>query len=105
MAEEQPIARRLELVRQTAQGLTDGQLKVLRNIVTNPNFRKEFASNPMGAINTAGVELTASELGRLEKLGPVQMEQLSHGVTELMKANEGCTHTLVYAIIVALLLA
>jgi hypothetical protein len=105
MAEEQTMSRRLEFVRQTAQGLTDGQLKVLRNIVTNPNFRKEFASNPMGAVGTAGFDVTASELGRLEKLGPAQLEQLSHGVTELMKANEGCTHTLVYAIIVALLLA
>jgi hypothetical protein len=87
------------------QGLTQGQLDVLRRIVVDPTFRTEFSSNPVRAVSTSGFKLTAAEVARLEKLSPVHLEQFSHGVSELMKASQGCTHTLLYAIIVALLLA
>jgi hypothetical protein len=98
---------RLEGIRRVSagKGITPGQLEVLRQIAVNPSFRKEFAANPMGAVSISGVKVTADEVAALEKLSPAHLEQFSHGVGELMKAADGCTHTLVYAIIVALLLA
>ena len=98
---------RLGVIRQVSagSGITQGQLDVLRQIAVNPSFRKEFAANPLNAVSISGAKVTADELAALEKLSPVHLEQFSHGVTELMKAADGCTHTLVYAIIVALLLA
>ncbi|HKP46176.1 MAG TPA: hypothetical protein VJT50_06210 [Pyrinomonadaceae bacterium] len=105
MSEEQPMSKSIS--RETAQrgGLTTGQLDVLRQLVVNPNFRRDFATNPLRAVSTSGMKVSAAEIARLEKLSPAHLEQFSHGVNELMKAADGCTHTLVYAIIVALLLA
>ena len=108
MTDEQAMYTKSTAARDlTAQrgGLTTGQLDVLRQLVVNPNFRRDFSSNPLRAVSTSGIKISAAEVAKLERLSPAHLEQFSHGVTELMKASEGCTHTLVYAIIVALLLA
>lgn len=108
MTDEQAIYAKSTAARDaTAQrsGLTPGQLEVLRQIVVNPNFRREFSANSLRAASTSGIKISATELAKLERLTPAHMEQFSHGVGELMKASDGCTHTLLYAIIVAVLLA
>ena len=93
-------------------GLTQGELAVLRKIATDPDFRVAFASDPVLAVTSSNITLTTVDLTRLEKLSPQQLEMVAVGIQALAGAatagsglqSEG-THTLVYAIIVALLLA
>jgi len=86
---------------------------VLRKLVKDPDFRKQFAADPVLAITSAGIRITSADLAKLTALTPAQLDQLSQGIDALAGAAsaglasaraEG-TNTLVYAIIVALLLA
>jgi hypothetical protein len=87
-------------------------MAVLRKIATDPDFRVAFATDPVLAITASDITLTTSDLTRLEKLSPQQLELVATGIQALAGAatagsglrSEG-TNTLVYAIIVALLLA
>jgi hypothetical protein len=93
-------------------GLTQGELAVLRKIATDPDFRVAFANDPVLAITSSDITLTTLDLTRLEKLSPQQLETVATGIQSLAgaaTASSGLqadgTNTLIYAIIVALLLA
>jgi hypothetical protein len=87
-------------------------MAVLRKLATDPDFRVAFANDPVLAVTSSSITLTTVDLTRLEKLSPQQLEMVATGIQALAGAatagsglrSEG-THTLVYAIIVAILLA
>lgn len=92
-------------------GLSPGEIAVLRKIASDADFRLLFATDPIAAITGAGLQLTTSDYDRLEQLNAAQLEQVATGINVLAGAGtasglapEG-TNTLVYAIIVALILA
>ncbi len=89
-------------------------MAVLRKIVTDANFRVQFGADPVLAITTAGIPVTSEDMEKLTSLTPAQLDQLAQGVVALSNASAGAsglmkraegTNTLVYAIIVAVLLA
>ena len=93
-------------------GLSPGEMAVLRKIATDASFRLLFASDPLAAITGAGLKITTRDYERLQKLTAAQLEQVAQGLAVLAGASGASglneadgTHTLVYAIIVALLLA
>ena len=86
---------------------------MLRRIIKDPDFRTQFVADPVLAITTAGIPVTTADLAKLTALTPEQIEQLSQGIgalagaasAGLQQAKTEGTNTLVYAIIVALILA
>jgi hypothetical protein len=93
-------------------GLSPGEMAVLRKIATDASFRLLFANDPLAAITGAGLKITTRDYERLQKLTAAQLEQVAQGLAVLAGASGASglseadgTHTLVYAIIVALLLA
>jgi hypothetical protein len=91
--------------------LSAGLTAVLRKIVTDPGFRTQYAEDPLLAITTAGIRITTADWARLSKLTPEQLEQAAEGIVAMAGGGgaglrrAGGTNTLIYAIIVALLLA
>lgn len=93
-------------------GLTPGELAVLRKIATDSDFRVQFAADPIAAITGADLKVTTADYDRLEQLTEAQLDQVAEGVQTLVGAGamasglraEG-TNTLLYAVIVAILLA
>jgi hypothetical protein len=81
-------------------------------IATNSDFRVAFAADPIAAITGADLKVTTSDYERLERLDQAQIEQVAAGIQTLVGAGamasglraEG-SNTLLYAIIVAVLLA
>ena len=96
----------------SGSGLSPGEAAVLRKIATDSAFRTLFATDPIAAITGADLKVTTLDYNRLERLGPAQLEQVAAGINALSGAGamasglqaEG-TNTLLYAIIVAVLLA
>ena len=84
----------------------------MRRLATDADFRVAYTTDPVLAITTAGIPVTSDDLTRLEKLGAPQLEQIAIGMAALAGAatasagleSEG-THTLLYAIIAAALIA
>jgi hypothetical protein len=90
--------------------LTAAQIAVLRKIVTDGTFRQAFVTDPIKAVCDAGIKITPEELARLAGLSAAELEQLAQGVTQISQGTTAAglvagTNTLVYAIIVALVLA
>lgn len=92
-------------------GLTPGEMSVLRKIAADGDFRLKFAQDPIAAITDAGLHVTTSDYEKLERFSAAQLQQVADGIAMLTGAigssglrAEG-TNTLVYAIIVAVLLA
>jgi hypothetical protein len=86
-------------------------MAVLRLIATDSDFRTEFAADPIAAVTSHCIAVTSVDMARLAKLTPEKLEELASGISMLsggggagLAKNDG-TNTLVYAIIVALLLA
>jgi len=90
--------------------LTSAQIEVLRKMVTVANFRQAFVADAVKAVCDAGIRISAAELARLASLTADQLEQLATGLTQLSQGTSpggaaAGTNTLLYAIVVALLLA
>jgi hypothetical protein len=92
-------------------GLSTGEMAVLRKIASDADFRVQFAADPIAAITGADLKITTRDYERLERLTASQLEQVAQGIAVLAGAGAASglrsdgTNTLVYAIIVALLLA
>ena len=86
--------------------LSPAQLDVLRKLVTDGDLRVQFARNPMSAVASTGVPLSPEETARIAGI-PANALNTLVTATHLTgpQAALGTTHTLLYAIIVALLLA
>ncbi len=88
-------------------------MAVLRKITVDADFRLQFARDPIWAVTNAEIKLTTDDLTRLEKFTPDSLEQAATAIKVLtgaanasgLAAQAEGTHTLVYAIVVALLLA
>ena len=89
-------------------------MAVLRKIVTDANFRVQFGADPVLAITSAGIPVTTDDMSRLTSLTAAQLDQLAQGVVALSNASAGAsglmakaegTNTLIYAVLVAVLLA
>ena len=93
-------------------GLSPGEIDVLRKIASDADFRLLFATDPIAAITGAGLQLTTEDFNRLERLDAAQLEQVATAVNVLVGtsaasglASADGTHTLLWAIVVALVLA
>ena len=95
-------------------GVSPGMMAVLRKIVTDANFRVQFGADPVLAITSAGIPVTTDDMSRLTSLTAAQLDQLAQGVVALSNASAGAsglmakaegTNTLIYAVLVAVLLA
>jgi hypothetical protein len=90
---------------------------VLRLIVTSADFRAKFAADPVYAITSADLTITGDDLAKLEALTPDQLDQVAQGISVLTNSTAAAasaaglvqkaegTHTLIWAIVVAVLLA
>lgn len=98
-------------------GLSPGILSVLRQIVTSADFRAKFAVDPVYAITSADITITGDDLAKLKSLTANQLEQIAQGISVLTNSTAAAasaaglvrkadgTHTLIWAIVVAVLLA
>jgi hypothetical protein len=102
----------VDLKQRNQVALSSSQVAVLRRVVKDANFRKEFLANPMEAVGNSGVKMSATELAAIEKINAAQLEAIQGVVATLSpgaKVSADGTHTLAYAIafavVVALLIA
>jgi hypothetical protein len=84
--------------------LSDGQINVLRKVVKDPAFRQAFTADPQKAIASAGIQLSPSEVQQLSKVTPQAINQVKAGIASANDDDDG-THTLLYAVAVAALIA
>jgi hypothetical protein len=97
----------LDLKQRYAPSLSDSQVAVLRKLVKDANFRKDFLANPIDAVAKSGVKMSASDLASIEKVTAAQLEAIEGMVATLppgLKAADG-THTLAYAVAFAVVVA
>jgi hypothetical protein len=90
------------------RGLSEGQVKIIRRIVTDAGFRKDFYSNAVGAVGKSGVDVSAPELAAIATLKPAQFDAIQQFVSKVKAAGDGTTtalHALAYAVVIALLIA
>jgi hypothetical protein len=88
--------------------LSKAQVDVLRKLVTDGNLRKQFATDPAKAIAQSGVQIPPAETARLTKIKAQDMNQLAANLGAKgglkAQADSNGTHTLLYAVAVAVLM-
>jgi len=94
-------------------GLSPAMIDLLRKLVKDADFRLEFIADPVLAVTTAGIRVTTAELEKVKQIIPY-LGQLASGVAGLTGSPVGLkagvpttetTHTLVYAVALALAFA
>ncbi len=85
--------------------LSENQVNVLRKVVKDASFRQAFTTNPQQAVKQAGIQLSPQELQQLSKVTPQVVSQIQAGVKSAKAMDADGTHTLLYAIAAAALIA
>jgi hypothetical protein len=91
-------------------GISEGMRDVLRQLIKDQTFRAAFFEDRVSAITGACIHITSADLDRLSKLTSDDLDQFSQAIGALGGGaaglkSEGGTHTLLYAVVIALLLA
>ena len=82
-------------------GLSQGEVNVLRMIVEDPQFRAQFIKSPKLAIKSSGQKLTPAQITNLSRANKLQVENFAANVQASVAAGTAGTHTLIYAIVFA----
>ena len=83
--------------------LSDAQVGVLRKVVRDSAFRQAFTADPGASSKELGIQLSQDEMQSLKKVTPEAVNQLTTGIQSANIAADG-THTLLYAVAIAVLI-
>lgn len=86
-------------------GLSQGEVNVLRQVVVDPKFRVEFTKNPKSAIKQSGEKLTPDQITNLSRINKLQVDSFVSNVQASLTSGTAGTHTLIYAIVFAIVCA
>jgi hypothetical protein len=91
-----------------APALTAPQVQLLRSIIKDANFRKQFLEDPVGAAAASKTRISANELSTIARLNATQFEAIhtvAAGIAKRADGTDTALHALAYAVVIALLLA
>jgi hypothetical protein len=88
--------------------LTAPQVALLRMIIRDSDFRKQFLDDPVAAAGAAKVKVSPEDLAVIARLKPQQFDAIQNvvsGIAPRADDTETALHALAYAVVVALVLA